>query len=80
MSCLVNPNLWIDIIVIIAMVAIVRVLVPWLVGFFALPAPIISIINIVLWAVIAIAGVYLLFDLLGCVFGGTGGLRLPTYR
>ena len=79
MACLVNPNLWINIIVIIALVSIIRILVPWLVGFFGFPTPGVQIINIVLWAVIAIAGVYLLVALFGCLLGG-GGLHLPNYR
>jgi len=80
MSCLVNPSLWVNIILIIALVSIIRIIVPWLVGFFGFPAPIVQIINVVLWAVIAIAGIYLLFELLGCVFGGAGGLHMPSIR
>lgn len=79
MACLVNPALWVQIIVIIALVSIIRIIVPWLMGFFGFPAPVVQIINIVLWAGIAIAGVYLLVGLFGCMLGG-GGLHVPTLR
>lgn len=36
-------------------------------------------LNIVIWAVIMIAIIYLIFDLISCLVGATGGLRLPRY-
>lgn len=64
---------------VIAAVAIIRLIVPLLTGWIG-GAPIIAqIINIILWAVVAIACVYIVFGLLSCVLGG--GLSLmPPHR
>lgn len=57
------------IIVIAAIVAIIRVVVPWLTGVMggSLPTPVWQILNIVLWAVVAIAVVIIVFDLIACI-------------
>ena len=64
------------VIVIAAIVAVIRLLVPYLTSLIGFPI-IGRIIEIVLWAVVAIAVVYLIFGLLGCLLGSGGGLHLP---
>ena len=64
------------VIVIAAIVAIIRLLLPYLTGLIGIPI-IGRIIEIVLWVVVAIAVVYLIFGLLGCLLGSGGGLHLP---
>ena len=60
-------------IVVAALVAIINLLVPYLTGLIGLPI-VAQIIKIVLWAVVAIACVYIIFALLSCVLGSGGGL------
>ena len=69
--------LWIQqliiwIIVVAAIVAIIRVVVPWLTTVMGgtMPGPVLAILNIVMWAVIAIAVVIIVFDLLACIASG----------
>ena len=64
------------VIVIAAIVAVIRLLVPYLTSLIGFPI-IGRIIEIVLWVVVAIAVVYLIFGLLGCLMGSGGGLHLP---
>lgn len=78
MACVLNPAFWVYLIVMIAMIMIIRIVVPWIVAFFGFPAPIPQVIMIVLWAVIASMGVFFLFGLLSCLFSG-GGLAFPTF-
>jgi hypothetical protein len=81
MACFLNPSLWVYIIVLIALVSIIKIVFPWFIGFFQIPAPLGQIFMIVMWAVIAIAGVYFLFELFQCVFsGGLPSLNLPRGR
>ena len=75
MSCVLNPAFWVYLIFLIAAIAIIRIAVPWIVAFFGFPDPIPRVIMIILWAVIAAAGVYFLFGLFGCLFSG-GGLSM----
>jgi hypothetical protein len=77
MSCILNPAFWVYLIVLIGGIMIIRLVVPWFIAFFAFPEPIGSVINIILWIVIACAGVYFLFALLSCFFGS--GLSLPSF-
>ena len=80
MSCLslgFLQQLIIWVIVIAAIVAVIRLLVPYLTSLIGFPI-ISRIIEIVLWAVVAIAVVYLIFGLLGCLMGSGGGLHLPS--
>jgi hypothetical protein len=77
MSCLISPAFWVYIIFLIAAIAIIRIIVPWIVTFFGFPDPIPRIIMIVLWAVIAAAGVYFFFNLMQCLF--SGGLSFPAF-
>ena len=62
---------------VIAIVAIIRLLVPFLTGMIGIPI-VAQIINIVLWAVVAIMCVYIIFALIGCLLGGGGLLHFPS--
>jgi hypothetical protein len=63
-------------IMVIAVVAILRLLVPFLTGMIGIPV-VGQFINIVLWAVVAIMCVYIIFALLSCLLGGGGLLHFP---
>jgi len=63
-------------IIIIAVVSIINLLVPFLTGLIGFPV-VGQIINIVLWAFVAIMVVYIIFSLLGCLLGAGGGLHFP---
>lgn len=60
-------------IIVIAIVSIIRLLVPYLTGLIGVPI-VAQIINIALWAVVAIMCVYIIFGLLSCLLGAGGGL------
>jgi hypothetical protein len=66
-------QLCIWLIVVFAVVQIIRLLLPYLLGLIGIPL-IGQIISIVLWAVVAIMCVYIIFDLLACLLGAGGGL------
>lgn len=63
-------------IVVCAVVAIIRLLVPFLTDLIGMPI-VAQIINIVLWAIVAIMVVYIIFALLSCLLGG-GPLHFPA--
>ena len=63
-------------VIVCAIVAIIRLLVPWITGIIGLPI-IGQVINIILWAFLAIICIYLIFALLQCLVGFGGGLHLP---
>jgi hypothetical protein len=69
-------QLCIWLIMVIAVVAIIRLLVPFLTGMIGIPI-VAQIINIVLWAVVAIMCVYIIFALIGCLLGGGGLMHFP---
>lgn len=71
-------QLCIWLIVVVAVVAIIRLLVPYLTSLIGVPI-VAQIINIVLWAVVAIMCVYIIFALISCLLGG-GGLGFPRFR
>lgn len=74
-------QLFIYVIVIGAVFAIIRLLLP--IVFAQLGGPsgtIVQIINIVLWAVIACFCVYLAFAVISCLLGGGGLSLLPPHR
>ena len=60
------------IIIVIAIWSIIKLLLPYMTQF--LPALVVQIIQIVLWAVIAIMCVYIIFGLISCLLGAGGGL------
>jgi len=79
MSCLslsFLQQLIIWVIVIAAIVAVIRLLIPHLDSLTGVPI-IGRVLEIVLWVVVAIMVVYLIFGLLGCLLGSGGGLHLP---
>jgi len=63
-------QLCIWLIVVCAVVAIIRLLVPFLTGMIGIP--------LVLWCVVAIMCVYIIFSLLECVLSAGGPLHFPT--
>lgn len=64
---------------VIAIVAIMKLLVPYLTGLIGVPV-IGQIISIVLWAVVAIMCVYIIFALISCLLGSGGGLMTFPHR
>ena len=65
------------IIIVSAVIAVIRLLLPWLTNMIGIPI-VVQIINIVLWAVVAIMAVYIIFALLSCLLGGGGLLHFPS--
>lgn len=59
-------------------VGILKLLVPLLAGLIGgtIGPVIVQIVNLILWGVIAIFAIIIIFDLLGCLLGAGGGLRL----
>lgn len=74
-------DLFIWIIIVCAVIALIRLLVPWLVGLIGIPI-LGQAINIVLWAIVAIMVVNVVFALIGCLlgFGGAGFGMFPLPR
>jgi len=75
MSCLslgFIENLCIELIIICAVIAAIRVVVPLLLSLIGAPVggAIAQLINIVLWAIVAIMVVMVVFGLLSCLIGG----------
>lgn len=73
-------NLLIWAIVVLATIAVLKILVPWVLSLFGavIDARLMQIINIIVGAIIAIYIVIIVFSLLSCLWGSGGGLRLPT--
>lgn len=67
-------SLIIQIIIIAAIIAIIKLLVPFLVSITGWPI-LGQILMIILWAIVAIMVVYLIFALLSCLMGSGGGLN-----
>jgi hypothetical protein len=70
-------QLCIYIIVVVAIWSIIKLLLPYVTQF--MPAIVVQIIQIVLWAIVAIICVYIIFGLLSCLLGGAGSL-VPFHR
>lgn len=67
-------------VIIFAIVAILRLLIPWIAGKLGGDGGVIvAAINIVLWAFIAICVIYFVFALIACL-GGSGLPLLPHHR
>lgn len=63
-------------VIVAAIVAIIRLLIPWITS---ITFPIVGqALEIVLWAVLAILAIYIIFALISCLVGMGGGLHLPT--
>jgi hypothetical protein len=69
-------QLCIWIIIVAAIWAIIQLLLPYVTQF--MPAIVVQIIRIVLWAVVAIICVYIIFGLISCLLGGAGLMHFPT--
>lgn len=68
-------------IVIGAVVAIIKLILPLALGWLGGPGSIIvRIIEIVLWAVVAIFVVLFAIDMIQCLLGAGGGLHMPRAR
>jgi hypothetical protein len=68
-------QLCIYIVIVMAIWAIIKLLLPYVTQF--MPAIVVQIIQIVLWAVIAIICIYIIFGLISCLIGGAGLMHLP---
>ena len=64
-------------IIVCAVVAVLRLIVPWVAAQLGVPV-IAQVLNIILWAVICIFVIYFVFALLACV--GGGGMPLFPHR
>lgn len=72
-------QVFIWLIVVGAIVALIKLCLPWVLTNIGAPGgTIIAAIKIVLWAIVAIFVVYFIFDLVSCLLGG--GLHLPRIR
>lgn len=84
LSWLMELLVWI--VIIAAIVAIVNVLLPRVLGllsgiFGEAAGMLVQILRIVLWAVVTIFVIYVAFDLISCLMNMSGGsLRLPRAR
>jgi hypothetical protein len=69
-------DLLVFVVVIAAVIAVLRLLIPWVVGLLGIsPGPLPQIINIIVTAIIVIAVIIIVFDLLSCLMG-SAHLRL----
>jgi len=75
-------HLLVWLVIVVAIITIIRILVPWLLSLAGgVPAPIMAIINVVLWAIVAIACIWIVVDLLSCLTSGGAGFSLaPPHR
>ena len=64
-------QLCIYIVIVVAIWSIIKLLLPYVTQF--MPAIVVQIIQIVLWAVIAIICIYIIFGLICCLIGAGGG-------
>ena len=69
-------TLLVDLVIICAIVAIIKLFIPWVTGQFPIVG---QVLTIVLYAVVAIFAIYIIFGLLECLMGG-GGLHLIPHR
>jgi hypothetical protein len=65
-------QLCIYIVIVIAIWSIIKLLLPYVTQF--MPAIVVQIIQIVLWAIVAIICIYIIFGLISCLLGAGGGL------
>ena len=62
-----------------AIIAIIRLVVPWAMAQVGIPL-LAQVINIILWAVVCVFVIYIVFALLGCLIGMGGVSLLPPHR
>jgi hypothetical protein len=68
-------NLLIYLVIVGAIFAIVRLLIPYALQFFGAGGGVIAqVLNIVMWAIIAIIVIYICFALIQCLLGWSGGM------
>ena len=68
-------------VVILAVFAVIKIIVPWALSKFGADASIlVQVLQIIMWAVIVIAIIIIVLDLLSCLLGMGGGLHLPRPR
>ncbi len=72
-------SLCIWLVCVIALVAIIRLLVPLILSWVALPAVVVQIINILLWVAVAVLVIRLIFPLIECLFNGAGMPHIGRY-
>lgn len=72
-------NLFIWIVIVGSLIAILKLLLPWVFSFFGGTGPLLPILNIVIYAIIAIFVIYIIFALISCLIG-SGGFHLPALR
>ena len=74
--------LLINIVIVVAVVAILKLLIPWVFLMLGVDGGILlQIINIVVWAIVAIFVIYVAFALISCLMGmGGGSLSLLPHR
>lgn len=64
-------------VIVCAVIAVLKLLIPWILSVIGANLGIIpAILNIIFWAFIVICVIYLVFDLIGCL----GGLSFPRLR
>ena len=73
-------QLFINLVIIGAVYAIIKLLVPLVLANFGCGAVIGQIINIVLWAIILIFVIYIAFALISCLLSMGGGFSLIPHR
>jgi hypothetical protein len=75
-------DLLIWLVIVCAILSILKVLFPWVLSAagVAVPGPLLQIINIFVWAVIAIFAIIIVFMLISCLLSMGGGLHLPLPR
>jgi hypothetical protein len=61
-----------------AVIAILRLIVPWVAAQFGIPL-VAQVLNIILWAIIVIFVIYIVFSLLSCLAGGPPILLFPHH-
>ena len=66
-------ELCIWLVIVFAVIAVIRLVMPILLGWIGSPL-IVGIINIILWAVVAIMAIKVIFMLFSCILVGPGGL------
>lgn len=63
-----------------AVIAIVKILLPYVLSQFGEPGNvIIRVLTIVMWAFVAVFVIWLCVDLIQCLLGAGGGIRLPRH-
>ncbi len=68
-------------IVIVAVVALLKLVVPYILSMLGVSGGIImAAINIFVWAIVAIFVVMFIFQLISCLVGAGGGLHMPSLR